>query len=307
MTDNNQEFRVGMVAIVGRPNVGKSTLLNELLSEKVAIVSKIPQTTRNQVRGIYNDEQGQIIFIDTPGLHMGKDKLDQFMNKTAYGTTQEADCIIHLVDTSKPVGREEEEIVRKISFLKKPVVLGLNKVDLGGKFIPEYISLYEQAKKQIVQEIQLFTLISLSGQTRIHLDQLYEIIFNYLPQGPLLYPRDIICDVPQRMTIADIVREKLYESLRHELPHSIAVLVEDIQPRKSKALHIYIVILVEHESQKIIVVGKKGQVLKRVGISARKELEDLMEKKIFLEIFVKINKKWRDNASLLGEMGYQFL
>jgi GTP-binding protein Era len=300
-----ENFRCGMVTIVGRPNVGKSTLLNQILQEKVAIVSPVPQTTRNQIRGIYNDERGQIIFIDTPGLHLEKDKLDQFMNRTAAGTTHDADCVIYLVDTRDPIGREEEAVAGRLAGLSVPVVLGLNKVDLKGPHICDYISLWERVKGKPANEIQGLTILPLSGKERLNIDKLIDILFEHLPQGPALYPRDIVCDIPQRMVIADIVREKLLGQIYHEIPHAIAVLVEDMEPRRKQVLHIRVLILVERDSQKVIVIGKNGDILKRVGTEARKELEELLESKVFLDIYVKSRRKWRDDDALLEEMGYK--
>ena len=306
MTEKKEsaEFRCGMVSIVGRPNVGKSTLVNKILGEKVAIVSKVPQTTRNQVRGIYNDEQGQIIFIDTPGLHVSRDKLDKFMNNAAYGMIHDVDCVIHLVDAKDSVGKEEEDIVKRLVNLNVPVVLGLNKVDRSPKNIDEYIALWERVKGCPVTEIKNFTMISLSGKNGTNIDKLIEIVYGHLPVSPALYDRDIICDVPERMVMSDIIREKLLNVLHDEVPHSVAVVIEDVQPRKRDTLVINAAVIVERETQKMIVIGKNGANLKKIGTLARKEIEALVEKKVFLEIFVKNKKNWRDDSSILEEMGY---
>ncbi|MFA5259879.1 MAG: GTPase Era [Candidatus Omnitrophota bacterium] len=297
-------FRCGTVSIVGRPNVGKSTLLNHIVGEKVAIVSEVPQTTRNQVRGIYTEERGQIIFIDTPGFHKNKDKLDQFMNKTALGTTLDTDCIIHLVDCGDPVGPEEEAVVRKLASLTVPVVLGLNKVDITDKFIPEYISLWEKVTGKPVTQLERFVILPLSGKTGMNTQKLLDVLFEFLLPGPALYPEDVVCDIPQRMAVADIIREKFFQIMRQEVPHSLAVLIEDMQPKRHKVVHIRALVLVERDSQKNIVIGKNGQVLKEVGTLARQELEDLMDVKVFLELFVKSKRNWRQDNSLLVEMGY---
>ncbi len=303
--DKTENFRCGMVAIIGRPNVGKSTLLNKIIGEKVSIVSKIPQTTRNQVRGIYHNDRGQIIFIDTPGLHIGKDKLTDCMNRSAYGTTYGADCVIHLVDTMDQVGKEEELIVEKIKYLKVPIILGLNKVDLKGRYIPEYIQLWERIKGKPVTEMESFTLLPISGKTGINIVKLVDILFENLPPGEALYPKDTVSDTPQKMVIADIIREKLLGILRHEVPYSLAVMVESIAPKRKKTLHICAVILVQRDSQKAIVIGKEGENLKNAGTLARLELEDLLDSKVFLELYVKDNKNWRNDSALLEEMGYQ--
>ncbi len=300
-----KNFRCGMVSIVGRPNVGKSTLLNKILGEKVAIVSKVPQTTRNQIRGIYTDERGQIVFVDTPGVHKGGDQLDRFMNQSAFGITSQANVIIHLVDANDRVGLEEEELVARLHSLKVPVILGLNKVDLKGRTISEYISLWEKVTGKPIQENSFITILPLSGKDGTNISKLIDIVFELLPDGQALYPQDTICDIPQRMVIADIIREKLYMLVKDELPHSIAVVIDVVEPRKGKLLYIQAVIMVERDSQKSIVIGKSGALLKKVGSLARVELEELLESKVFLELFVKSHKDWRDSASLLQEMGYQ--
>lgn len=298
------DFRCGLVSIVGRPNTGKSTLLNAIVDEKIAIVSAVPQTTRNKIRGIYNDTRGQIVFIDTPGIHLPHDRLGQWMNATSQGTIPDADCLIYLVDANKSVGEEETMIVRRLKDIHAPIILGLNKIDLKGKHADEYISLWEKIKGRPIHEMNSFVLLPLSGKTRYNIDKLLEIIFGYLPQGPALYPPDIVCDVPQRLALADIIREKLLEDMREELPHSIAVNIEEIVPRKNKVTYIRAEILVERESQKEIVIGKGGQVLKKIGSLARQELEGLLETKVFLDIHVKCQKNWREDDSVLRDLGY---
>ena len=298
-------MRCGVVTIVGRPNTGKSTLLNRILKEKVAIVSRVPQTTRHQIRGIYNDERGQIIFIDTPGLHVGRDQLDKFMNQASGATLHEADCVIYLVDTSRRIGEEENYAVDKLKSVQAPLILALNKVDLKGEYLPDYISLWEKAKGQSVNEMKNFTLLPLSSQEGINVDKLIDILFDYLPEGPALYPVDTVSDVPQKMVIADIIREKFFELMKQEIPHALGVMIEEMQPRRQKVVYIKALILVERESQKEIVIGKQGAVLKNVGTLARAELEDLLEAKVFLELYVKVQKDWRDNAAFLRESGYE--
>ncbi len=307
MTEKKQNMKCGTISIVGRPNVGKSTLLNKLVGEKIAIVSTVPQTTRNQIRGIYTDERGQIIFIDTPGLHLSKDKLDRFMNSSADLGARDADCVIHLVDTMDRIGPQEEEIVWRLSQLSMPIVLGLNKVDMNAKNMNEYILLWERIKGMPVTEMKNFTLLPISGKTGFHIDELYDILFGYLPYGPILYPEDTVCDVPKKMAIADIVREKLFFILKEEVPYSVGVVVENFRAVKGNAFHIECTVWVEKESQKRIVIGKGGDVLKRVGTLAREELELLLEKKVYLDLFVKVKKNWRDNDIVLAEMGYQLM
>lgn len=302
--DSAQNLRCGTAAIVGRPNTGKSTLLNRIVGEKVAIVSQVPQTTRSPIRGIYNDGRGQIIFIDTPGLHLGRDHLDKWMNQSAKGASEEADCVVYLVDTSRRVGPEEEAIAEKLKSVKAPLILGLNKIDLKGVHVPEYISLWEKAKGMSVQEMKNFTLLPLSGKNGANVEKLVDILFEVLPVGPILYPKDVTSDVPRKMAVADIVREKLFELLKEEIPHALSVSVEHMEARGSQLTRIQALILVERESQKEIVIGRQGRVLKQAGTLARMELETLLKTKVFLELYVKVQKDWRDDAGLLRELGY---
>lgn len=301
---NKTPFRCGLVAIIGRPNVGKSLLFNSILEEKVSIVSKVPQTTRQEIRGIYNHAKGQIIFLDTPGIHHERDQLDKYMNTSSLRTIHDADCIIHLVDAHRPVGWEEERIVQKLKDVKAPVILGLNKIDLKGQCVSDYISLWERLAGKSVNEIESFVLLPLSAKTGFNIDLLLDLIWQRLPKGPALYPPESISDVSQKIAVADTIREKLLGVLREEVPHAIGVVVEQIQPKRAKLIYIEASIFVERDSQKQIVIGKKGQILKNVGSLARLDLETLLESKVFLDLHVKTQKHWRDNPSLLQQMGY---
>ncbi|MDP8212868.1 MAG: GTPase Era [Candidatus Zapsychrus exili] len=303
--ENKKSFKCGVVSIVGRPNTGKSTLLNKIVDEKIAIVSKIPQTTRNQIRGIYNDERGQIIFIDTPGFHYARDNFDKLMNQSSSVAMQDMDCIIYLVDANKRIGEEEEIVASKLKGVKCPLVLGLNKVDLKGGKIPEYIAFWERIKGKPINEIDDFTLLPIAGERGTNIEKLIDILFSYLPEGPALYPTDIISDVPKKMVISDIIREKFLRILRQEIPHSLGVFIEHMQPRRGKVLHIKVVVFIEKMSQKEIVIGRNGKVLKQVGTQARAELEELLESKVFLDLHVKVQKNWRDKLSFLQEVGYE--
>jgi len=296
--------KCGIISIVGRPNVGKSTLLNRIVDEKVAIVSRVPQTTRNQVRGIYNDKRGQLVFIDTPGLHVGKDKLDKFMNKTSTGMMKDADCLIYLVDASRLVGEEELEVVERLKRIKVPIIMGLNKVDSKKANIDQYLKMWAEAHGKPITEISNFAMVALSAKKDLNVDKLIDVVFEHVPEGPALYPEDIVADVPRNMVISDIIREKLFRTLKEELPHSVGVVVEKVLPVRGKRTVIKGTILVEKKHQKEIVIGKNGQMLKRIGTSARVELEDLLESKVFLELFVKVNKNWREDISMLQEQGY---
>lgn len=301
---HSQDFRSGFVSIIGRPNVGKSTLLNAIVGQKIAIVSKIPQTTRSQIRGIYNSSQGQVVFIDTPGLVRGKDKLDELMKQSSFGTIEDVDCVIHLVDANKTLGEEEQMIIDKIKNSKKPLILGLNKIDLKGTCVPEYIEYYKEQLENKFNDPKRFVLLPLSGARSTNIEKLIELIFERLPAGPALYPQDAVSDVPEKNMIADIVREKFLQLMRDEIPYALAVQVDQIQRRRNKLTYVAIEVFVEHSSQKEIVIGKKGHILKDVGVTARQEIESLLDRRIFLEIHVKVKEKWRDNISILKDLGY---
>lgn len=301
---HSQDFRSGFVSIIGRPNVGKSTLLNAIVGQKIAIVSKIPQTTRSQIRGIYNSSQGQVVFIDTPGLVRGKDKLDELMKQSSFGTIEDVDCVIHLVDANKTLGEEEQMIIDKIKNSKKPLILGLNKIDLKGICVPEYIEYYKEQLENKFNDPKRFVLLPLSGARSTNIEKLIELIFERLPAGPALYPQDAVSDVPEKNMIADIVREKFLQLMRDEIPYALAVQVDQIQRRRNKLTYVAIEVFVEHSSQKEIVIGKKGHILKDVGVAARQEIESLLDRRIFLEIHVKVKEKWRDNISILKDLGY---
>ncbi|MBF0619967.1 MAG: GTPase Era [Candidatus Omnitrophica bacterium] len=299
-------MKSGFASIVGRPNVGKSTLLNYIVGEKVAIVSNVPQTTRTALRGIYTEERGQIVFVDTPGWHVGRDGLDRFMNQSCVNAIDGVDCIIHVVDSSEHVGEEERRIVERLKYVKTPIILAFNKIDLKGKFIPEYIALWEESRGKKIDEIENFLMIPLSGKVGTKVDALVDEVFKLLPDGPFHYEADTVCDIPKRQVVSDIVREKLFMFTREELPHSIAVVIEDMRPVKGKTTRITAIILVERDSQKEIVIGHQGAMLKKVGTMARAELEDLLGTKVYLELFVKAHKDWRDDQSLLTDLGYAF-
>ena len=298
-------IKCGTVAIIGRPNVGKSTLLNALLGEKISIVSDIPQTTRQQIRGIYTDKRGQIIFIDTPGFHMGRDSLDKYMSRSMSGAIGNVDLIVHLVDANDRVGQEERQVIARLKDCGKPIIVGLNKVDFAkGKHIPEYIALWEELGGKPLNDRTDLILLPLSALKGNNVSKLIDLIFEQIPEGPMLYPEDTITDMPQRMAMADMIREKLFLKMKEEIPHSLAVMIETVAPRKGNILYIQALILVERDTQKEIVIGKAGDILKEVGGLARKDLEELVGKKVFLEMFVKTKDNWRQDHDLLEEMGY---
>ncbi len=301
-----KDLKCGFVAIVGRPNTGKSTLLNQLVGEKVAIVSPVPQTTRTAVRGIFTDARGQIVFVDTPGWHKGRDGLDRFMNTSCQNSLEGVDCVVYVADTSRAVGVEERQIVTRLKGVTVPIIMALNKIDLKGEFLQDYIALWAETRGMPVDQIKDFVMIPVSGRDGIQTDKLLDIIFGFLPEGPFFYEPDVISDMPQKQLAADIIREKFFLFTREELPHSIAIVVEDMRPVKGKTTHIRAVVYVERDSQKEIVIGAKGAMLKKVGTLAREELEILLETKVYIELHVKAQKDWRDDQSMLADMGYAF-
>lgn len=298
------EKHCGIVAIVGRTNTGKSTLLNYILGKKVAIVSQIPQTTRNIIRGILTEKRGQIVFVDTPGIHKPKHRLGKYMNILAQEQAKGADLIMHLVDSSERTGEEEGLVVNYLSQAKAPIIIALNKIDLGGKFVPEYLKLWEQIKgKTLPESGDTLVAIPISALKGTNIDRLLDVLFSHLPEGPELYPEDMVSDFPQALAYADIIRQKLFECMRQELPYSIGVLVDEITERSNKLTYIKASILVERPSQKAIVIGDKAKVIKNVGTLARQELESTLGKKVYLELKAKAKPGWRQDTQILRQMG----
>mgnify|MGYP001587711045 CR=1 FL=1 len=300
-----KKLRGGIAAIVGRPNTGKSTLLNNILGEKLSIVSKIPQTTRYQIRGILTDERGQIVFIDTPGMHLPKNRMGSCLVRQIDDAIAHCDLIIHLVDVSESPGQEERLMVEKINAADAKIILGLNKIDLKAVFLDSYIKLWEEARLKKIQEMTAdFILMPMSGLKGTNVDKLVATLFEQMLESEMLYPKDILSDFPQRLAIADMIREKLFLLLRQELPYAVAVYVDEIQPRSKKLTFIRAVILIERESQKQIVIGKDGHILKTVGEQARAEIETLLERKVFLETHVKVKPGWQEDPSTLRQLGF---
>lgn len=298
-------MRSGVVAIVGRPNVGKSTLLNHLVGEKVTIVSPVPQTTRHQIRAVYNDARGQIVFCDTPGLHTSRHALDRAMIGLVNDSVEGADVLLHLVDVSRHVGDEEAMTIQRLHAARAPVVLGLNKVDMPAHHIPEYLAAWEKALGQPLSGATDRVMpVPVSALKGTNIDKLVDEIFARLPQGEALYPADILTDFPRQLAIQDIIREKLLFVLREELPFSLAVYADQIADRSERLTYVRAVVFVERETQKAIVIGRGGAVLKKAGESARKELQQVYEKKFFLDLWVEVEKKWKQDKDLLKKMGY---
>ncbi|BEP29672.1 GTPase Era [Helicovermis profundi] len=292
-------FKSGFVTVVGRPNVGKSTLINKILGEKIAIMSDKPQTTRNKIQAIYQSDNSQVIFIDTPGLHKPKNKLGEFMVSTAYETIKEVDVVLFLVDESTKIGLGDKYILEKLKMSRTPVILVINKMDLIN---PEnYIKIVENYKEyDFIEEI-----ISISALNNINVDILLNMVNNLLPEGPMYYPSDMITDQPEKVIAAEIIREKLLHYLNDEVPHGVAVEIEKMRKRKnSDIVDINATIICERETHKGIIIGKNGRKLKGVGKSAREDIEKLLGSKVYLEIWVKVRQGWRDNDSHLKNFGY---
>lgn len=293
-------FKSGFVTIVGRANVGKSTLTNAIMGEKIVIMSDKPQTTRNNTNAIYMGEESQIIFIDTPGLHKPKNKLGDYMVNSATKTLKEVDAIIYIADNSTKIGPGDLHILELLSSVKTPVILAVNKSDLTTP--DQYVQIVENYQKfDCIKEI-----ISISAANNQNVDQLLKIVEKYIPEGPMLYPDDILTDKPLREIVSEIVREKLLMYLDQEVPHGVAVEVESMKHIKKKQMWaISATIICERSSHKGIVIGKNGRKLKGVGKAARQDLEKLLDAKVFLELWVKARPGWRDNDTQLKSLGYK--
>ncbi|MFV0380261.1 MAG: GTPase Era [Anaerorhabdus sp.] len=290
-------MKSGFVALVGRPNAGKSTLMNALLKQKVAIISPKPQTTRNQIRGIRTDEDSQIIFVDTPGIHKPHHELGTHMNKEAFSAIGSVDIIFYLVDASVPFGSGERFVLDKLKNIKYPVFLILNKIDLLSK--ENLINLLiEWNERYDFKEI-----VPISALTDDNLNHLLNVVKNYLEDGIVYYPKDQVCDFPQQFIYAEIIREKVLYLTDEEIPHSVAVVLEKMGRSRGK-LCISAVIIVDRDSQKGMMIGKQGKMIKEIGIRSREELEGILGESIFLELYVRVEKNWRNRKAKLQQLGY---
>ena len=292
-------FKSGFVAVVGRPNVGKSTLINRIIKQKVSIVSDKAQTTRNRILCIHTDEDCQIVFLDTPGIHKPKHKLGQFMDEAAYQSLKDIDAVLFLISGNEKTGPGDMFVLDKVKDAGVPVFLIINKVDLMSKEeifqkITEYNALYPFE--------QIIPISALNGD---NVDAVLDELKKILQEGPKYFPDDMITDQPERLLVAEIVREKLFRCTRDEVPHAIAAYVEEMKPRGRNKVYIRLTIYVERDSQKRIVIGKNGSVLKEVGEQARREIENLLGSSVFLDIWVKVKHDWRNKASALSELGYK--
>lgn len=296
-----KQLKSGFVTIIGRPNVGKSTLMNRLIGQKIAITSKKPQTTRNRIQTVYTDnERGQIVFLDTPGIHQAKNKLGEYMVNVAEGTLKDVDVILWLVEPSNYIGAGEQHIIKQLEKANLPVILIINKVDTVEKEkILEYIDTY----RKVFDFDEIIPTSALRGH---NLDDVIDTIFKYLPYGPMFYDEDTVTDQPERQIVAEIIREKSLHALDEEVPHGIAVTIERMKARKgaSKMIDIEATIICERDSHKGIIIGKGGAMLKKIGSNARYEIERMLESKVNLRLWVKVKKDWRDSDSLIKNFGY---
>ena len=294
------EFKSGFVSIVGKPNAGKSTLLNRLTGEKIAIISNKPQTTRNTIRTILTDKESQIIFVDTPGIHKPRTKLGEFMMGEINDSLGNVDVIIYLVDVTKPnIGEEERAIIDKLKQSLKPVILGLNKIDAIEK--QKILPIIDKYK----DEMEFCGIYPISAKEGYGDDELLKKVKELLPKGPLYYPEDTLTDQPERLIVAEIIREKMLQLLEDEVPHGIGVEIIKFKDRQDKELlDIDATIYCEKSSHKGIIIGKKGAMLKKIGMLSRADIERMLGIKVNLQLWVKIKDDWRNNNSMLKTLGY---
>lgn len=292
-------MRSGFVSIVGRPNVGKSTLLNAIIGEKIAIVSDKPQTTRTRIQGVHTSTEGQIIFVDTPGIHKPKHLLGEYMMNISTRSLNEVDLIYYVVDLTRSFGAGEEFIINELKSAQVPIFLVVNKIDLlDEKKVSDLL-------QPFVNEINFSECISVSASKKQNIPFLLEKTFEYLQEGPLYYPADDLTDQPVSFIVAELIREKALLLTRDEVPHSLAVNVEEFKTQAQGKVYVRAVIYTERDSQKGIIIGKEGQMLKNIGGQSRVEIEKLLDASVYLDLWVKVKKNWRDNEANLNQLGYK--
>lgn len=292
-------FKSGFVAIVGRPNVGKSTFMNYVLGQKIAIMSDKAQTTRNKIQGVYTKDDAQIVFLDTPGIHKPKHELGEFMVKSAYSALKEVDAVLFMVNVSEKRGPGDDFIIEKLKGIKTPIFLVLNKIDL---VTPEVLLERVESYKNALDFAGVFPISVLQGN---NVNELMEGLINALPEGPQYYPADQITDHPEYFVVSELIREKILQLTQEEIPHSVAVTVDKMQKDEFDKVHVYANIIVERKSQKGIIIGKGGRLLKEIGTRARRDIQQLLGNKVYLELWVKVEKDWRKRKSNLQEYGYR--
>ena len=293
----NNKYKSGFVTLIGRPNVGKSTLMNYLIGQKIAITSKKPQTTRNRIQTVLTREDGQIIFVDTPGIHKAKNKLGEYMVNVAERTLNEVDVVLWLVEPTF-IGAGEQHIASQLKKVKTPVVLVINKTDSVKKedifpAIAAYKDVYDFAD-----------IVPVSARSGDNTEELLKVVMKYLPYGPQFYDEDTITDQPERQIVAELIREKALHSLNEEIPHGIAVAIDQMKKR-GKVMHIDATIICERDSHKGIIIGKQGNMLKKIGSTARYEIEKMLDCQVNLKLWVKVKKDWRDSEFLMKNFGYR--
>lgn len=295
--EQNAAFKSGFATLIGRPNVGKSTLMNCLIGQKIAITSNKPQTTRNRIQTVYTSEEGQIVFLDTPGIHKAKNKLGDYMVGVAEKTMSEVDVILWLVEPSNFIGAGERHIIEQLQKTTTPVILVINKIDtVKREQLLEYIDTYRR-------EYDFAEIVPVSALKAENTEELIKCIMKYLPYGPAFYDEDTVTDQPMRQIVAELIREKALRLLEEEIPHGVAVSIESMKFKKN-IVDIEATIVCERESHKGIIIGKGGSMLKRIGSMARPEIEDMLEKQVNLQLWVKVKKDWRDSDFLLKNFGY---
>lgn len=298
-TDMKEGFKSGFVALIGRPNVGKSTLMNQIIGQKIAITSKKPQTTRNKIQTVYTCDEGQIVFLDTPGIHKAKNKLGEYMVNVAEKTLKEVDLIMWLVEPDIFIGAGEQHIAEQLKDIGVPVILVINKTDTVKQ---DDVLKFIDAYRKIFDFDEIIPASALRGN---NVDTVVEQIFKYLPQGPMYYDEDTVTDQPMRQIVAELIREKALHALDEEIPHGIAVTIEKMKKRHHKDIYdIEATIICERDSHKGIIIGKKGSMLKKIGTNARYEIEQQLDMKVNLQLWVKVRKDWRDSELLMKNYGY---
>ncbi len=293
----SEQFKSGFAVLVGRPNVGKSTLMNRLIGQKIAITSSKPQTTRNRIQTVYTSEEGQIVFVDTPGIHKAKNRLGDYMVNIAHKSLSDVDVVLWLVEPSNFIGAGERHILEQLKEVKVPVILVINKIDKVKK--EELFSFIDTYRR----EMDFAEIVPVSALKNDNTEELIKCIMKYLPYGPAFYDEDTITDQPMRQIVAELIREKALRSLEEEIPHGIAVTIEKMK-RRGKVTDIDATIICERESHKGIIIGKQGSMLKKIGSNARADIEKMLECKVNLQLWVKVKKDWRDSDFLLKNFGY---
>lgn len=294
----NKDYKSGFVTLIGRPNVGKSTLMNYLIGQKIAITSNKPQTTRNRIQTVLTTEEGQVVFVDTPGIHKAKNKLGEYMVNVAERTLNEVDVVMWLVEPTTFIGAGEQHIASQLKKVQTPVILVINKID---SVKPEEVLASISAYKDLYEFSEI---VPVSARNGNNTDELLKVIMKYLPYGPQFYDEDTVTDQPERQIVAEIIREKALHSLNEEIPHGIAVAIDQMKMR-NKVMHIDATIICERDSHKGIIIGKQGNMLKKIGSTARFEIERMLECKVNLKLWVKVKKDWRDSEFLMKNFGYR--